>query len=158
MARFELSELEFVRACLQLALRRPKQLIALAFVGCAILVSWQVMNGHRWHLTLVLCVLGTALLGAVMYSLTVSRLRDAYREQESLRLPIDVTIDDAGLTYASPDGEVIVHWSDLAGWKETDESFLLFERDMFARILPKRALSEAEFALLRRQTQALTKS
>ena len=155
MAQFQLSEKEFVKASLMLSLKRPLRTFILLSIALALIAVSQVFGGRSPGNALAFFLIAIILFTGITYLLSVQRLKKAFREQATLQQPIDLTIDEQQLNYAWPRGTAVFLWSDIRRWKETSDFFLLFESDLFARILPKRALSESEVAIIRRKIESL---
>lgn len=155
MAQFQLSEKEFVRASLSLSLRRPKRTLILLGIAIIMIALSQYFRSAPWIETVVYCVVAPTLFAGSFYLLLTRRLKKAFHEQRWFREPIELTIDEQQLKYSWPQGNAAFLWSDIRRWKETADFLFLFESDLYARILPKRALSEEEVAIIRAKTESL---
>jgi hypothetical protein len=94
-------------------------------------------------------LVGLLLLVALIYSLASLRLKKIFREQQSLREVIEVTIDDQQLSYSWARGSYVLPWANVRRGLETKSFFILFESSAFARMLPKRVLSPEELRMIR---------
>ena len=155
MAEFQLTEKEFVRASLRVAFKRPLRGLILCSLAFALFAYSQFAAGRSWQAAVFGFAIGAAVFPAILYFISARRLKKAFREQESFQLPVNLTLDEAQLHYSFPGGTYAMPWSAVRRWKETGEFILLFESDLFARILPKRALSNEETALVREKMAAL---
>ena len=152
MAQFQLSEKEFVQACLRIRFRR--RTIILFFVAMALMIL-SLSGSESWAFTIIVGGLVIGFVAGLTYFLSAFKLRKTYREQQSLQEVITVTINDEQLNYSWSRGNAVFLWSDIRRWKQTRDFFLLFESEMFARILPKRALSPEEIAVIRAKLSSL---
>jgi hypothetical protein len=148
MAQFQLSEKEFIRGSLAIPLRRPLRQWILYVLALGLLTTLLVFKGHSVIGAIALCLGGLILLVAFIYLLATLRLKKIFREQQSLRELIDVTIDDQQLSYSWARGTYTLPWENVRRGLETRNFFILFESSFFARMLPKRALSQEETAII----------
>ena len=128
--------------------------LVLLIVAGGLLTSSIAMRTGDW----TICAFGGAGAIAVAASLVLfmrSRLKTAFREQESMRYILDCEIGNEGLKYSWSLGTSITPWSNIRRWKETAEFFLLYQSNVFANILPKHALSEEEMQLIRQKVAGL---
>ena len=63
---------------------------------------------------------------------------------------MNVTIDEEQLSYSWARGSYILPWANVRRGRETPNFFILFESSLSGRMLPKRALSSDELAIIRK--------
>ena len=149
MAQFQLSEDEFVRGAMTITWkRRTLVLFAIAYL---LIVMALAFRQHTIVESLVYPLLGIVSLLTLVYFLTRYRLRKAFRETASFQEMMNVAIDDQQLTYTWSRGTYILPWANIRRGMETRNFFFLFESSMFGRMLPKRALSAEEAAVIRQK-------
>ena len=147
MATFQLTEDEFIRGSLTLALR-PRSLVMLG-IAVGLIASSLHFNGHPLTESVLFALVGAVLIVALFYFLARFRLKKIFREQQSLREVMNVTIDEEQLSYSWARGSYILPWANVRRGRETPNFFILFESSFYGRMLPKRALSPEELAIIR---------
>jgi hypothetical protein len=152
MAQFQLSEKEFIRGSWAIPLRRPLRQWILYVVALGLIVTSLIFQGYSVISAIALSLGGVILFFGLVYFLANLRLKKIFREQQSLRELIDVTIDDQQLSYSWARGTYTLPWENVRRGSETKNFFILFESSFFARMLPKRALSQEESAIIRAKT------
>jgi hypothetical protein len=157
MATFQFSENEYVRACHAMARRHLWRSAILMFIAVSLIAGSYAVKGKNiesWAVGIICGLLFFFILARVIMA---RRIKRAFREQESLRQEITVVFDDEQLAYSWSRGSFVLPWADVRRWKETKDFFLLYESSLFAKILPKRSLSEDEVAIIRRKAESLKK-
>jgi hypothetical protein len=149
MAQFQLSENEFIRGSLAIPLHRPLRKWIIYLLAIGFFVTSLVFNGHSIIGAIGLCLGGLLLFVALIYLFASLRLKKVFREQQSLREVIDVTIDHQQLSYSWARGSYVLPWENVRRGLETKNFFILFESSAFARMLPKRVLSPEELGIIR---------
>jgi hypothetical protein len=149
MAKFQLSEDEFIRGSLALALR-PRALVMLV-IAFGLIISSLLFHGHELIESVLIALAGLILIVALFYFLARLRLKKIFREQQSLREEMNVTIDEEQLSYLWARGSYILPWANVRRGRETPNFVILFESSVSGRMLPKRALSPDELAIIRKQ-------
>src|SRR5258708_20051334 len=148
MASVHVSDDEYGRGSVALALKRRKGiLLAIAFM---FFVLFESFNGRSLIESIGVTFGGAVLLAVLVYFLARRRLRKIFSEQASLAELINVTIDDQQLSYSWARGTYIFPWANVRRGRETRNFFILWESSAFGRMLPKRALSAEETAVVRK--------
>jgi len=148
MAQFQLSEDEYVRGSLAFVLK-PRTGILLA-IALIFFVLSEFFNGRSLIESIGVTLGSAVLLAVLVYLFARRRLRKIFREQASLTELINVTIDDQRLNYSWARGTYLLPWANVRSGRETRNFFILWESSAFGRMLPKRALSEEETAIVRK--------
>jgi YcxB-like protein len=81
----------------------------------------------------------------------------SYRQNPVFQSELNVVIDDQQISYTWARGSHATPWANISRAIETPEFFFLFETPISVRILPKRALSADETALIRQKIEAFPK-
>src|SRR4051812_20316364 len=129
MATFQFSENEFVAGSMKLSFKR-RTLVMFA-IAYGLLVTSLLFKGKPILEAVVFPLIGVSLLVAAVYWLSTWRIRKVFREQQSLREVINVTIDDERLSYSWVRGSYILPWNQVRRWIETPDFFILFESSAF---------------------------
>lgn len=143
-------------------LRQPDVFVRLIVVVLLVLagIAW-LMTGGDWSRLGDWRILGPLLVGfsaafivptAIVYLLSGLNARKTLREQKTLQPPVDYTWTPEGYGFSSTFGSSVIPWSTFARFAENDRVFLLYESRRLYRMLPKRALSEADIETIRRFT------
>lgn len=152
MAQFQFTEAEFVRATFILSRRRLAWMSILAVVAFGLIaVSLALKPEHSLGEAIVICGAGCAILLAFLFFGVRSRAKKIFREQPILQAPLTVTIDEEQLAYTWERGSYFLPWAKVKTRAETPEFFFVYESPSSARIIPRRALSDAETAIIRRK-------
>ena len=148
MATFQLSEDEYIRGSLAFVLK-PRTAILLTMALIFFVLS-EFFHGRSLMHSIGIILGGALLVGVSIYFLVRRRLKKIFREQQSLQELINVTINDQQLSYSWARGSYVLPWKNVRRGRETQNFFILWESSAFGRILPKRALSEEEKTMIRK--------
>jgi hypothetical protein len=148
MATFQLSEDEFIRGSLAFVLRRRTAILLV--IGLVLISLSQFFNGRSLLQSVAVTLIAALAGSALIYLLARRRLKKIFREQQSLGEVMNVTIDDQQLSYSWARGSYILPWANVRRGLETRNFFILYESSAYGRMLPKRALSEEEKAIVRK--------
>lgn len=100
-------------------------------------------------------VLLVAVLGLVIpLILAASMVLTVWRRQPTLRAPVSIRIDDAGIQFENDRGNWRHLWSDMIARAENARVCLLYLAPNLMLVLPRRALTEADRAVIRRHLDA----
>jgi YcxB-like protein len=155
MATFQLSEDEFIRGSLALALR-PRTLVMLG-IAFGLIISSLLFNGHPLIESVLFALVGVVVVVGLFYFLARRRLKKIFREQQSLAEVMSVTIDEEQLSYSWARGSYILPWANVRRGRETPNFLILFESSFYGRMLPKRALSREETEIIRKNIASKTR-
>ena len=149
MAQFQLTENEFVRGSMAITWKRRTYIMfGIAYMMFVAALAFR----HRTAMeSLVYPLLGMVGLIVLVYFVVRYRLKKAFHETAVLHETMNVTIDNEQLSYTWSRGNFILPWANIRLGMETNPFFFLFESSMFGRILPKRALSAEETAIIRQK-------
>ena len=148
MAQFQLSEDEYIRGSLAFVLK-PRTVILLT-IALIFFVLSEFFHGQSLIHSIGVTLGCAVLFGGLVYFLVRRRLKKIFHEQQSLQELINVTIDDQQLNYSWVRGSYVLPWENVRSGRETQNFFILWESSAFGRILPKRALSEEEKTIIRK--------
>jgi len=124
-------------------------LVVLPWLGLVILmcVIWfGITQGFSW-----IFLTGIA-VGLFMLStpfLAMANLHKSYIANPSLRGPLSLDVDDAGLHFRGPTFESQVSWVHFSRFREDQSSFVVFQGPKVFNMIPKRQLSPDQIAALR---------
>lgn len=155
MAQFQFTEKEYMRAAFAISRRRLLRTLIIFLLAFALILASLILSGHPSRETLGLGLIGFLLILAFFAFAVWWQLRRAYLGQPVLQALLRVTIDDRQLSYVWERGSYNLPWSGVRRAVETPEFMFLYESPISTRILPKRALSEEEIALIRRKVESL---
>lgn len=157
MATFQFTREEYIAASFGLAKRRTIRFIVLVSILITAVATFRVISNNN---VLAASPYLFALIVIVPTILIVSkhRLGKTYDDQSSLREIFTADIGEEGVRYSHANGTRLLRWEQIRKWSEDARFIYLFESDLYARILPKRALSGEESAFLRTQLAGSEKS
>jgi len=146
MATFQLTEDEYLSASFAIVRRRLTRasiayLVAFALVAASLFFTRELVNIGLLIFLLVI---------PVSAYLRIRRLfAKGFRTQKSLQDPITLNLGEEGIAYSQEMGSYLLLWERVYKWHENKQFFFLYESDLAARIIPKRALSPEEEQILR---------
>jgi hypothetical protein len=148
MATFQFTREEYIAASFGLAKKRTIRFIALVLFLIAAVATFRVISNNNLlaaapYLFALLIIVPTILI------VSKHRLGKTYDDQSSLRETFTADIGEEGVRYSHTNGTRLLRWEQIKKWSEDSRFIYLFESDLYARILPKRALSEEESGFLR---------
>ena len=149
MATFQFTKSEYVAAAMGLARRRMLLSRLLFFIAFSLFAAANFDGYYNWIAWLASCAALTLLVHFSLRFWLRRRLGKAFSDQASLHENIEARIDAAGIHYTHETGSYEFTWDRVRKWMENRDFIYLYESDLFARILPKRALSDAEATSLR---------
>lgn len=154
MATFQFTREEFIAASMGLAKKRMTRFILLLALLIAAVATFRVISNNNLlsaapYLVALLIMVPTVIL------VSKYRLAKTFDDQASLREIFTVEISAEGIRYSHSTGSKFLAWDRIRKWAEDRRFIYLFESDLYARILPKRALSAEEDQLVRSQLVAL---
>lgn len=157
MATFRFTRDEYIAASMGLAKKRVRRfLIVISLLILAVATVRVASNNNLIaaapYLFALLVIIPTILV------VSKHRLGKTFDDQSSLRETFTAGIDDTGIRYSHASGTRLLHWDQIKKWSEDPRFLYLFESDLHARILPKRALSPEESAFLRTRLSSIRKS
>lgn len=157
MATFQFTREEYIAASFGLAKKRTIRFIILVLVLIAAIATFRVISNNN---LLAAAPYLFALVVIVPTILIVSkhRLGKTYDDQSSLRETFTADIGQEGVRYSHTNGTRLLRWEQIKKWSEDSRFIYLFESDLYARILPKRALSAEESDFLRTRLAEAGKS
>ena len=77
------------------------------------------------------------------------KTRKVFREQKNLHYPMTVSWSETGFKVENQQGNATMPWTDFFKWSEDGRILLLYHSSRLFRMLPKRALTEAQLADMR---------
>ncbi len=159
MAQFQFEEKEFVRACM--ALRKKRMIISclLLILALGLFGTSRMLNAIPEEKLNAFLPFLAGMIAVPLFSIFVNRwqIRKSFRQSEAAQEHMELTFDEEAVHYSHETGEHKLPWVRVKKWQETPDFFLLYESDSFARILPRRALSDEEESILRSQTRNVKK-
>jgi hypothetical protein len=75
--------------------------------------------------------------------------RRQFRKIKALHLPIQISVTDTEISYASQNGQSKISWSAIEAWRESKSIFMLYTQPSVFSILPKRVLNADEITAFR---------
>lgn len=148
MASFRFTRDEYIAASLGLAGKRTRRFIILVALLIAAIATFRVVSNNNLlaatpYLAALVVIVPTILI------VTRHRLGKTYDDQSSLRETFTADINAEGVRYSHTNGTRLLRWDQIKKWSEDTRFLYLFESDLYARILPKRAVSPEEDSTLR---------
>lgn len=125
-------------------------IVGYAAVMSAVGVPWPRVRGSLPTLALALvgAILGVTVVLPLLLGPLVIRRR--FRQEKQLTKPVSVRWDEEVYEAEQPGIQNRIPWADYAKRREDRHLFLFFMSDYNYQILPKRVLSEAQIADIRR--------
>lgn len=156
MATFQFTREEYVAASMGLAKKRMMRFIILVALLIIAVATFRVISNNNLlaaapYLVALLIMIPTVI------GVSKHRLAKTFDVQASLREAFTVEINAEGIRYTHSTGSKFLGWDRIRKWSEDRRFIYLFESDLYARILPKRALSAEEDALVRSHISAVKK-
>lgn len=148
MATFQFTRDEYIAASMGLAKKRVRRFMIIITLLIAAVAGFRVYLADNAvaaapYLAALAVIIPTILI------VSKHRLGKAYDDQSSLRENFTADIREDGVLYSHTNGSRLLHWDQIRKWSEDARFLYLFESDLYARILPKRALSAEESSFLR---------
>ena len=156
MASFRFTREEFVAASMGLAKKRTIRFILLVAFLIAAVATFRVFSNNNLLAAAPYLIALLVMVPTVIF-VSKHRLAKTFDDQASLRETFTVEINAEGIRYSHSTGSKFLGWDRIRKWAEDRRFIYLFESDLYARILPKRALSSEEDRLVRNQLAALKK-
>lgn len=144
MASFRFSQDEYVSACMGMAKKRILRFVILLFVAFGLLAFSQSAGSENPARIAGYFAAGYVTAVFFFVWLRRRRLRKAFESSASFQEQIEIRMDDDGIHYTHETGAHVLLWDRVTKWSENVRFFYLYESDLFARILPKRALEAGE--------------
>ena len=89
----------------------------------------------------------------ILMILVASRTGFFYRKRfqkiKAFKMPMEVKVEDEGITYTSAHSQSKLLWSAFEKWLESGKNFLMYTQPNLFFIVPKRALSEEQISAFR---------
>lgn len=148
MATFQFTREEYVAASMGLAKKRMIRFILFLTLVVAAIATFRIISNNN---VLAATPYAVALLIMIPVVIAVSkhRLGKTFDDQASLRETFTADISEKGILYTHSNGSRMLGWDNIRKWGEDRRFLYFFESDLYARILPKRALSEEENQVIR---------
>jgi hypothetical protein len=150
MATFKFTRDEYLAASLSLAKQRTLRFILFLAAVVVAIATFRVIRNDNVLAASPYVVALLVMVPTVIFVLR-HRLGKTFDDQASLRETFTVEINSEGIRYSHSTGTRLLGWDRIKKWSEDRRFIFLFESDLHARILPKRALSETENKLVRSQ-------
>jgi hypothetical protein len=148
MATFQFTREEYVAASMGLAKKRMTRFILLLAAIVAAIATFRII-GNNNALAGVPYVVALLIMVPVVIFVSKHRLGKTFDDQASLRETFTAEIGEEGIRYTHTNGTRMLHWGSIRKWGEDHRFLYFFESDLYARILPKRAVSAEENELIR---------
>jgi hypothetical protein len=148
MATFQFTREEYVAASMGLAKKRMTRFILFLSIVVAAIATFRII-GNNNLLAGAPYVVALVIMVPVVIAVSKRRLGKTFDDQASLREIFTAEISEAGIRYSHSAGSRMLGWENIRKWGEDRRFLYFFESDLYARILPKRALSVEEDQLIR---------
>ena len=148
MATFQFTREEYVAASMGLAKKRMIRFILFLTLVVAAIATFRIISNNNL-LAGAPYVVALLIMVPVVIAVSKHRLGKTFDDQASLRETFTADISEKGILYTHSNGSRMLGWDNIKKWGEDRRFLYFFESDLYARILPKRALSEEENQLIR---------
>ena len=148
MATFQFTREEYVSASMGLAKKRMIRFILFLTLVVAAIATFRIISNNN-VLAAAPYVVALLIMVPVVIAVSKHRLGKTFDDQASLRETFTADISEKGILYTHSNGSRMLGWDSIRKWGEDRRFLYFFESDLYARILPKRALSEEENQLIR---------
>ena len=148
MATFQFTREEYVAASIVLAKKRMIRFILFLSLVVAAIATFRII-GNNNVLAGVPYAVALLIMVPIVIGVSKHRLGKTFDDQASLRETFTAEISDKGILYTHANGSRMLGWENIRKWGEDRRFLYFFESDLYARILPKRALSAEEDQLIR---------
>lgn len=156
MATFQFTRDEYVAASMGLAKKRMIRFILFLSLVVAAIATFRIISNNN-VLAAAPYVVALLIMVPVVIAVSKHRLGKTFDDQASLRNTFTADISENGILYTHSTGSRMLGWDDIKKWGEDRQFLYFFESDLYARILPKRALSEEENQLIRSRLAGISK-
>jgi len=156
MATFQFTRDEYIAASMGLAKRRTMRFILFLSAVIAAIATFRVISNNNAlaaapYIFALLVMIPTVIL------VLRHRLGKTFDDQASLRDMFTADVNDEGIRYSHSTGSRMLGWDRIKKWSEDKRFLYFFESDLYARILPKRAVSPEEDQLIRSRLAGVAK-
>lgn len=119
-------------------------LVAFAYLGSLGMSIHRHFSNQESATSLLILLGAGAYIGVIFLLVMPRKVRKVFAEQKSLREPVELELTDEKLLGACPSGTFNIAWKDVLQWKHTKSVVLIYESSAIMRLIPLRALNEAE--------------
>lgn len=148
MAIFQFTREEYVAASMGLAKKRMIRFILLLSLVVVAIATFRIISNNN-ALAGAPYVVALLIMVPVVIAVSKHRLGKTFDDQASLRETFTADISEKGILYTHSNGSRMLGWDSIRKWGEDRRFLYFFESDLYARILPKRAISPGEDELIR---------
>jgi len=156
MATFQFTREEYVAASMGLAKKRMIRFILFLSLVVAAIATFRIISNNN-VLAGAPYVVALLIMVPVVIAVSKHRLGKTFDDQASLRETFTAEISEEGIRYSHSNGTRMLHWESIRKWSEDRRFLYFFESDLYARILPKRALAEEENQLIRSRLDGIAR-
>lgn len=135
-----------------MAKKRFVRLGALLFIVFSCIAISNASSSTSLLADVLLYFAGFIIALLLIFHLSRRRLRKVFDDQASFKERIEATIGDNEIHYSHETGSHNLPWDRIRKWSENKRFIYLYESDLFARIIPKRAISPEEDQIIRKHT------
>ena len=116
---------------------------AVLIIGfCAVFVATNRLRPSEYAMFILAVLTMCALMAVLLTKVLVPyRARRIFRQQAGLHGPVELSWNDATLTYRTSRGDSAIPWADFRRRREDAKVILLYQSDALFNFIPRRVLS-----------------
>lgn len=108
--------------------------VTIIFFGGMVLFLANFFN----FLILIVLIVGLSFVIGYRYLWLPYRIRKLFGQQKGIQKPTEIEIKEEGLKHTQDNGQVLIPWEEILGWRENEEIFMFYLSDAMFMIYPKR--------------------